>query len=73
MIRSRDQLKQHLERGGEVRCELRHEPEPKTIWSDPRTGQSIHGSAAKWAMQNELLRPLPDGLLPDTSQTFARA
>jgi hypothetical protein len=73
MIRSRDQLKAHLESGGAVRCELRHEPEPKTIWSDPRNGQSVHGSAVKWAQENNLLRPLSDGLFQDTAQTFIAA
>lgn len=73
MIRSRDQLKRHLEAGGAMRCELLHDPQPKTLWSDPATGSSIHGSPAKWALENEMLKPLPDGLFPDTAQTFVAA
>lgn len=72
MIRSRDQLRSHLDAGGIVRLDMIHEPEPKLIWTTER-GESVHGSAAKYARAEGWLKPRRDGLFEDTSQTFEAA
>lgn len=73
MIRSRDALEAHLKRGGLVRLQYVHEPEPKRLWSVPASGEPIHGSAARWAYDAGKLAPMDDGLFPGEAQTFKAA
>ena len=73
MIRTRDALMKLVEAGGSIRCELLHEPEPKTVWTDAASGEVVHASAVKWALREKRLQPLSDGLFADVAQTYVLA
>lgn len=72
MIRSREALCKHLEKGGRVRCDVLHDPQPKTIWTTD-TGETIHGAAMKWALAEGKVRGASGGLFPGLDQTFEAA
>jgi len=69
VIRSREAVKAYLETGGAIRLDLIHEPQPKEIWTT-ETGETVVAPAARWALDEELATPEPDGLFAGMSQTY---